>query len=127
LVRRLGAAEVVDYADDVAAAVHAAAPQGVTKVVHLAGDPAVLAGLLTEGGRLASLLGATAEQAGRDDVVVTAVMATYTSDKLADLLGQVAAGHLSVPVSSTHTLTDATDALADFGGGKLGKVVVTVP
>jgi NADPH:quinone reductase-like Zn-dependent oxidoreductase len=127
LVRRLGAAEAVDYTGDLAAAVRAAAPDGVAKVLHAAGDAAQLGSVLAAGGRLASVLGATAEQVGRDDVTVTGVMGTYAPDKLAGLLEQVAAGALTVPVASTHALADAPAALAEFGRGKLGKIVVTLP
>ena len=126
-VRRLGATEAVDYSGDLAAAVRAVAPEGVTTVLHAAGDPAVLAGLLVAGGRLASIIGATAEQAGREDVTVTGVMGSFTPEKLRGLLEQVAAGTLTVPVAATHPLSDAAAALADFRGGKLGKIVVTVP
>jgi NADPH:quinone reductase-like Zn-dependent oxidoreductase len=126
-VRRLGAAEAVDYTGDLTAAVCAITPDGVTKVLHAAGDPAVLAGLLIAGGRLASIVGATAEQAGRQDVTVTGVMGSYTPEKLHGLLEQVAAGTLTVPVAATHSLADAAAALTAFAGGKLGKIVVTVP
>ncbi|MDT4922662.1 MAG: hypothetical protein QOG01_375 [Pseudonocardiales bacterium] len=115
-VRGLGADEVTGYDGT---------PDGVTKVAHAAGDVAVLAALLPPGGRLASTLGATAEQAGRDDVTVTAVHAHYTPEKLAGLLAEVAAGRLAVPVAATYPLEKAADALAAFGGGKLGKIVVT--
>jgi NADPH:quinone reductase-like Zn-dependent oxidoreductase len=64
-VRTLGAAQTVDWSGDVAAAVQALAPQGVDKVVHVAGDPAALAALLKAGGAVASTVGATAEQVGR--------------------------------------------------------------
>jgi NADPH:quinone reductase-like Zn-dependent oxidoreductase len=126
-VRRLGAAEAVDHTDDLGAAVRAVAPEGVTAVLHAAGDPALLAGLLVPGGRLASIVGATAEQAGRADVTVTGVMGTFTGAKLRGLLDQVATGTLIVPVAATHPLADAAAALAAFGSGKLGKIVVTVP
>jgi NADPH:quinone reductase-like Zn-dependent oxidoreductase len=126
-VRSLGAAEAVDHTGDLVAAVHATAPEGVTKVLHAAGDPAVLASLLAAGGCLASVVGATAEQAGRDDVTVSGVMGTYTPEKLHGLLEQVATGGLTVRVASTRPLDDAAAALAAFGGGKLGKIVVTVP
>jgi NADPH:quinone reductase-like Zn-dependent oxidoreductase len=126
-VRRLGASEAVDHTTDLAGAVRAVAPEGLTGVLHAAGDPAALAGLLRPGGRLVSVVGATAEQTGRTDVTVTGVLATYTPEKLRGLLDQVAAGTLTVPVAATHPLTDAATALADFGGHKLGKIVVTVP
>lgn len=43
--QRLGAAEVVDFTDDLEAAVRAIAPDGVTKIVHTAGDAGALSGL----------------------------------------------------------------------------------
>lgn len=55
-VRQLGAAEAVDYTGDLSGQVRAVAP-GVPAVVHLAGDGAQLAGLLTPDGRLASTIG----------------------------------------------------------------------
>jgi len=126
-VRSLGADAAIDYAGDLAAAVRAAAPEGVTAVVHAAGDVAALAALLNPGGRLVSALGATAEQAGRDDITVTGVMAVAEPEKLAALLASVAAGTLRVPVARTSPLDQATQALADFSGHKLGKLVITVP
>jgi NADPH:quinone reductase-like Zn-dependent oxidoreductase len=125
LVRRLGAHDTVDYTADVAAAVRAVAPAGVTKVAHAAGDPAVLAGLLVTGGQIASVAGATPEQTGRDDVTVTGVMGAYTPAKLGGLLAQVAAGQLTVPVAATFPLEKAADALSSFSSGKIGKIVVT--
>jgi NADPH:quinone reductase-like Zn-dependent oxidoreductase len=126
-VRGLGAAEAVDHTGDLAAAVRAIAPDGVTKVLQAAGDPALLAALLSTGGRLASIVGATAEQAGRADVAVTGVLGSFTPAKLHGLLEHVASGTLIVPVAATHPLADATAALSSFGRGKLGKIVVTVP
>src|SRR5664280_2195060 len=70
-VRSLGAADVVDYTGDLAVALRAVTPDGVTKVVHAAGDPAVLGSLLVANGQFASVVGATAEQVGREDVTVT--------------------------------------------------------
>ena len=74
-VRSLGAAHTVDYTGDVPAAVKAIAPQGVDKIVHVAGDPAALATILNADGVIASTLGATAEQVGREDVTVATIMA----------------------------------------------------
>jgi len=56
-VRDLGADHVVDYTGDLAAQVRAVAPDGVAAAVHLAGDGAQVAGLLADGGRMASTLG----------------------------------------------------------------------
>jgi NADPH:quinone reductase-like Zn-dependent oxidoreductase len=124
--RRLGAAEVVDYTDDLEAAVRAVAPEEVTKIVHTAGDAVVLAGLLKSHGDLASAIGADPAQVGRDDVTISALVAEATAEKLTSLLEAVASGQLTVPVSATFPLEKARDALAGFGSGKLGKIVVTV-
>jgi NADPH:quinone reductase-like Zn-dependent oxidoreductase len=125
-VRNLGAAHVVDYTGDLAAAVHAVAPDGVTAVVHAAGDPAVLGQLLRPGGRLASIVGATAEQVGRDDVTVIAVLGSDNPEKVRALLDAVASGDLRVPIAQTFPFDDAADALAAFGSHKLGKLLVTM-
>jgi NADPH:quinone reductase-like Zn-dependent oxidoreductase len=125
-VRGLGAHEVVDYTGDLGAAVQAVAPDGVTAVVHAAGDPATLAGVLRPGGRLATAVGATPEQTGRDDITVLPAMADATSEQLTKLLEATANGSLQVPVSRTYTFDEAPQSVADFGHHKLGKLVVTV-
>jgi len=125
-VQGLGAHEVVDYTGDLGAAVQAVAPDGVTAVVHAAGDAATLAGVLQPGGRLASALGATPEQAGRDDVTVLPAMAEASTEQLEKLLEAMADGRLRVPVSETYTFDEAPRAIADFGNHKLGKLVITI-
>jgi NADPH:quinone reductase-like Zn-dependent oxidoreductase len=125
-VGQLGAAEVVDYTADLTAAMHAAAPDGPDAVLHAAGDPTPLGALMAHGGRFVSVVGAGADQIGRDDVAVSTLLATYAPGKLAGLLADVAGGKLTVPIAGTHPLADATDALAAFGSGKLGKIVVTM-
>ncbi len=122
----LGAAHVVDYADDLAAAVREVAPDGVTAVAHSAGDAAAVGALLKPDGRLVSVIGATDEQVGRDDVTVTAVQATSTPQGFGALLGAVGDGRLKVPVFSTYPLDDSANAISAFGEHKLGKLVVTL-
>lgn len=124
-VRSLGAAHTVDYTSDVPAAVKAIAPQGVDKVVHAAGDPAALAALLKDGGAVASTLGATADQVGRDDITVAAIMAAATAEKLAALLERVAKGELRVNIETAIPLDRAPEAFAAFADGTLGKVLIT--
>jgi NADPH:quinone reductase-like Zn-dependent oxidoreductase len=126
-VRDLGASDVVDRAADLSPAVEQLVPGGAVTAVHAAGDPAALGAAVAKGGRLASVLGATSEQVGRDDVQVIGVVAAYTPQKLAGLLAQVARGELTVPIAKTYPLADAAAALAAFQTGKLGKLVVTVP
>jgi NADPH:quinone reductase-like Zn-dependent oxidoreductase len=125
-VEGLGADHVVDYSTDLAAQVEKVAPDGLTAVVHTAGDPGRLGALLRPGGRFASSVGATSEQVGRDDVRVTGVLAVSTPEKLSSLLEAVAAGSLQVPVTGTYPLDDAGVALADFGRPKQGKLVITI-
>ncbi|MDQ1615977.1 MAG: hypothetical protein QOJ60_1916 [Actinomycetota bacterium] len=125
-VRALGAAYAVDHTGDLAAAVRAIAADGVTAVAHAAGDPAALGALLQPGGRLASVVGATADTVGREDVTVVPVLADGDPGKLRALLDAVAAGDLQVPISATFPMDEAPAAVAAFGGHKLGKLVITV-
>jgi len=124
-VRSLGAAHTVDYTGDVSAAVKAIAPQAVDKIVHAAGDPAALATILNAGGAIASTLGATAEQVGREDVTVATIMAAATAEKLAALLERVAKGELRVNIETAIPLERAPEAFAAFADGTLGKVLIT--
>jgi len=124
-VRGLGAAHTVDYTGDVAASVRAIAPEGVDKALHSAGDAATIGQVLRPGGAVASTLGATSDQVGRDDVTVAGIMAAATGDKLAALLGHVAAGNLRVNIEARIPMDRTQDAFALFADGTLGKILVT--
>ena len=124
-VTGLGAANTVDYTGDVVAAVKAIAPNGVDKALHAAGDAAVIGQVLRPGATVASTLGASADQFGREDVTVNAIMAAATADKLAKLLDHVAGGTLRVNVEATVPLDRAHEALRTFADGTLGKVLIT--
>jgi len=124
-VRSLGAAHAVDYTSDIIAAVRAAAPQGVDKALHAAGDPAAIGKVMRTGGAVVSTLGATTDQLGCDDITVTAIMAAATADKLARLLDDVASGKLRVNIEAAIPLERAHEALKTFADGTLGKVLVT--
>jgi NADPH:quinone reductase-like Zn-dependent oxidoreductase len=121
-VRGLGAGDVVDYTGDLPAQVRALRPHGVDAVVHLAGDGAALAGLLTDTGRLASTLGFGADQ----HPAATFVLANPSAETLSALAGQVAAGTVSVPVTAAHPLEQAAEAFAAFAAGTLGKIAINV-
>jgi NADPH:quinone reductase-like Zn-dependent oxidoreductase len=125
-VTDLGAQGTVDYAGDLAEGVAKAAPDGITAVIHAAGDAPALAALLPAGGRLVSALGATNEAVGRDDITVTGIQAAGSEHHLGQLLAQVADGTLVAPVGAAYPFEEAADALAAFGGHKQGKLVVTV-
>jgi NADPH:quinone reductase-like Zn-dependent oxidoreductase len=121
-VKGLGAHEVVDHAGDVPAQVRAAAPQGVDVILHFAGDPAALAALLNEKGRIASTMGFGADQ----HPAATFIMANPTPDTLDKLAADLAAGTFRVPVSKTYVLQEVPEAFGDFAGGTLGKIAITV-
>lgn len=120
-VRDLGADEVADYTGDLAGQVRAVAPDGVSAVVHLAGDGALLAGLLAADGRLASTVGFGPEQ----HPAAVSIMGSPTPQTLDRLAADVVAGRVRVPVSRRYDLAEVPQALADFTGA-LGKLAVTV-
>lgn len=124
-VSGLGATHTVDYTGDLAAAVHALAPNGVDKALHAAGDPATLGRTLRPDATVATTLAATAEQFGRDDLTVHAIMAAATADKLATLLDHVAAGRLRVNIEAAVPLERVGEAFKTFTDGTLGKVLIT--
>jgi NADPH2:quinone reductase len=125
-VRDHGADDVIDYRGDVAAAVREKYPRGVDAVLHFAGDGAVLAALLSPGGRMASSLGLTREQLRRDDVTLVAIMANPVTATLAKLANAAAAGIIRVPVTRTYDFEDVPQGLADFAAGTLGKLAVRI-
>ena len=130
-VRALGATETVDYAaGDVADAIRARFPDGVTALVDTVnrGDSfAPIAELVRSGGRIATTLGtADAEALAARDVRATNVMGAPTPEKLTSLAAQVAAGTLRIEVQQTFQLADVQAALAAFQAGTRGKVVVVV-
>ncbi|MFI6743258.1 NADP-dependent oxidoreductase [Nonomuraea sp. NPDC050451] len=126
-VSALTEAEVhlVDYTQDVTAQVQALAPGGVDAVLHLAGDLAELTALARDGGSVASALGFPEAPEGRT-LQTAMVRATPSAETLSALAGQVAAGGLSVPVTSVYDLEQAGEAFTAFGAGTLGKIALTV-
>ncbi|MFI0367049.1 NADP-dependent oxidoreductase [Actinomadura sp. 1N219] len=118
-----GGVQVVDYTGDLEGQVRAIAPEGVDVVLHLAGDGVQLAGLLGEGGRIASTLGLSPDAV--DGVTVHPIMADPNGRTLTALAEQAAAGTLRVPVTATYPLERADEAFAAFGAGTLGKIAVT--
>jgi NADPH:quinone reductase-like Zn-dependent oxidoreductase len=125
-VTELGAVEIVDYTDDVAAQVRAAHPDGVNVVVHLAGDPAGLLPAVSAGGRFVSSHGGSPEQLPAEGVTVLPIMAMSTSETLARLAENNSTGHTTITIQQVFDLSDATDAFATFGAGTRGKVVLSL-
>ncbi len=125
-VKEHGADDIVDYRGDVASAVREKHPHGVDAVLHFAGDGAALAPLLTPGGRIASTLGLTQEQLGRDDVTLAPIMASPVTATLSKLADAAATGIIRVPIMRTYRLEDVPQGLADFAAGTLGKLAVQI-
>jgi NADPH:quinone reductase-like Zn-dependent oxidoreductase len=124
-VTALGASVAVDRAELVAE-VRALAPDGVQAALHLAGDGSTVAGLLAKGGRLASTLHFSPDDAGERELKVTAVMADPSTATLEKLAAEVVAGRLRVPLAKTYVLADAAEAVADFTTGTVGKLAVEI-
>jgi len=123
-VTELGAAEVVDYPGDIASAVLEAHPQGVDTVIHLAGDPAPLLAAVRSGGKLISTLIGSPEQLQAESATVVPIYANPTPATLDRLADNQASRHTIVKIQRVYSLDSAPAALADFGSGTLGKLVI---
>jgi NADPH:quinone reductase-like Zn-dependent oxidoreductase len=130
--RRLGAADVVDYASgDIAEAVRSAFPDGIDAIAHMQGDKEGLTRLAEQvrsGGRVASIVGAVdAEALGARGIEATNVMGRVATGSLEVLSGMLEAGEIVPPEIRTFSLVEAGDALAAVATHHVrGKIVVTV-
>lgn len=122
----LGATQIVDYTEDVAAATLAFQPEGVDVVIHLAGDPAALLPALRAGGRFISTLIYSPEQFPAEAVTVIPIIANPTPETLNRLADYRAQDRTLVTIQKVYELEQAPAALTDFAGGTLGKIVITV-
>jgi NADPH:quinone reductase-like Zn-dependent oxidoreductase len=128
-VTDLGAAETLDYTQDVVATIRARYPDGVDAVIDAVNrDPvafATLAELVAEGGRAASVVGAAGEgsQIGRASVSNANGNPAHLT-RLADL---VMGRKVTVAIRQSYALADAAEALTDFTTKHtLGKLVMTM-
>lgn len=131
-VRSLGADEVVDYtSQDVRNTVKAAHPDGVAGIVHNAGDKEYLArvaGLVHEGGHVASMVGgADVEELATRGVTSINVRTMTTGPVLAGLADLVASGTLKRPEIKAYPLDQAGQAYAQLGTGHARGKLVVVP
>jgi NADPH:quinone reductase-like Zn-dependent oxidoreductase len=126
LVSRLGAAEVADYCVDLTSAVLGAHPDGLDVVVHLAGDPGPLVGVLRDGGVLISTLVFTTDGFPTVPDVFVPIAANPTAEVLGRLAENEARGVSLVTIQRTYSLDDAPTALGHFAAGTLGKLVLEV-
>ena len=101
----LGVSELIDRNADVAAAVRQAHPEGVDALLDVVSQ-APDASLLTDGGRLASTIGAAGDGPGRFNTMAEPSPANL--QRLAELLD---AGTLRVPIEQTYRLEQAGEAL----------------
>jgi NADPH:quinone reductase-like Zn-dependent oxidoreductase len=125
-VRSLGAPFVVDPGPAMADAVKGIAPDGLSAVLHLAGDPAALAALLAHGGRFGTLLGAAPEARAGHSISVASVYANPHRGVLDALATDVVAGRLRIPVQRSYMLPDVPRAMTDFQSGTVGKLAISI-
>jgi NADPH:quinone reductase-like Zn-dependent oxidoreductase len=131
-LRRLGAAHVVDYRDDVAQQVQAIHPDGVDALIDLVSfTPDALAAhtaLLRDGGGVATTTGnADPDALAARNITGTNVMATPVAQVVGPLVEQAAEGSLTVDIGRVLDLADALEGLRTFASGHTqGKLVVRV-
>lgn len=128
----LGATTVIDYtAGPVAEQVHAAYPDGVDALIDLVAYTADAAplGVVRKGGKIASTLGAAADEQALAAVGLTgtSVMAAPVRAVVAELAEQAAGGTLKIDVTTVLPLEEAADGLAILAGGAArGKIVIEI-
>ncbi len=131
--RELGAAEVIDHSrGDLVGSVQAAHPDGIDAVIDVVSDRVALgriAGLLKEGGRLASSVYAADVEGLAKQRGVEAANIGMQADagRLEELSQMVDAGELSVRLERTFPLEEAPEALEESRTGHVrGKIVLLV-
>ena len=130
VVTGLGAAETVDYSNDVIGAVRERHPDGIDAVIDLVhrdpGEFGALVGLVRAGGRAASALGGAGDATEIGEVQVQ--NAGGDPSHLGALASMIQEGTLKAAIQRTYPLAEAAQALADFTNRHtLGKLVITMP
>jgi NADPH2:quinone reductase len=129
--RRLGAAEVIDYAaGDVVEAVRSLAPDGVDVIAEMHGgdDTARLAELVRPGGRVVSAVGGADE----DTLKARGIEASNVSGRVATasletLAGMLERGEIESAEIRSFPLADAAQAFDQVGSGHTRGKIVVVP
>jgi NADPH:quinone reductase-like Zn-dependent oxidoreductase len=130
--RGLGATETIDHTrTNLLDAVRAAHPGGIEAIIDVVSDSDELdrmAGLLKEGGRLASsVYAADVESLAGRGIVATNVGMQPNAQRLEELSWMVDTGKLSVRLERTFPLERATEALEESKTGHVrGKIVLLV-
>ena len=131
-LRRLGAAEVVDYQRDVAEQVRTAHADGVDALIDMVTfDPdsfAPLAKSVRPGGKVATLTGGATENAlAAAGLTGQMVMAGTSRDSLNTLITNVEDGTLTIDVEHALPLDDADKGLETMANRRArGKIVITI-
>ena len=130
--RELGAAQTIDHTrEDPVETVRTAHPGGIEAVIDVVSDGEALgriAGLLKQGGRLASsVFAADIEGLTRRGIQATNVGMQPDARRLEELSRMVEAGELSVRLEHTFQLERAPEALEKSRAGHVrGKIVLLV-
>jgi NADPH:quinone reductase-like Zn-dependent oxidoreductase len=131
-LRRLGAAEVVNYQDDVAEQVHAAHPNGVDALIDMvtfdSDSFATLAKAVRPGGKVATLTGGATEEAlAAAGLTGQMIMAGTSRDSLTRLITEIERGALTIDVERVLPLDDADEGLKTMANRRArGKIVISV-
>ncbi len=131
-VRELGAAETIDHTrDDLVDAVRAAHPDGIEAIIDVVSDPEVLthmAGLVKEGGRIASsVYAADVESLAERGIKAMNIGMQPNAQRLEELAWMVDAGEISVRLERTFPLERAAEALEESRTGHVrGKIALLV-
>jgi NADPH2:quinone reductase len=125
LLRNLGATAVIDRTGDVVEQTREVLPDGADVIIHLAGDPAVVAAA-REGGMLVSTMVFDPAQVPSSTVTLVPVMANPIPQLLARIADAQVAGPTRTVIQQTFTLDQVNDAFAAFAGGTLGKIVILI-
>ncbi len=127
-IRGLGASETVDYAQDVVGQVREAHPDGVDALiiaVHVGDGFDGLAGLVRDGGAIATTVGRPGE-VGRG-ISLTMVFAQAEPAPFAEVVRLAGDGSLTVPLTKTYGFNQLPEALGLVGKrSSRGKVAITI-
>jgi NADPH:quinone reductase-like Zn-dependent oxidoreductase len=131
-VRELGATESIDHTrEDLGEAVRAAHPGGIEAIIDVVSDPGVLsrmAGLVKQGGKIASsVFAADVESLAERGIEAANIGMQPSAQRLEELSWMVDAGEISVRPQRTFPLEKAREALEESRTGHVrGKIVLLV-
>jgi NADPH:quinone reductase-like Zn-dependent oxidoreductase len=131
-VQELGATETIDHTrEDVVETVRAAHPDGIEAIIDVVSDPEALsrmAGLVKEGGRIASSVSAAdVESLALRSIEAKNISMQPSAQRLEELSWMVDAGEISVRLERTFPLENAREALEESRTGHVrGKIVLLV-